>query len=316
MNIHKIDITINDGLITSFFEKIKKEGINKTAQPHLIVGESGSGKTLLLKRLFSEIKKEPTMPLTPVFIEGKTLFSTEDLWKRCAAIMQIQTDTQSFEDLLSWQKAHSRRIVLMVDNIQYYFNRTGDDEHFNLRGKLNKAGAPIVMATSDKVLPAFTDYKAAFFDGFKISYIKSLTPSDIQKAAPTDTDIMRLEKLMSYLPKTPRSLYIALGILENSNDPETDITLLKDYFSLYCQTEYDGCVVQVQKILAALATMENGGTLQDIRTATGQGNGKLSPYLKSMIDKKLINKEAKTLRGGRYTIANPLLKLWLQDSRL
>ena len=54
MNIHKIDITINDGLITSFFDYLKKEGINKTAQPHLIVGESGSGKTFLLKRLFSD----------------------------------------------------------------------------------------------------------------------------------------------------------------------------------------------------------------------------------------------------------------------
>lgn len=31
-----------------------------------------------------------------------------------------------------------------------------------------------------------------------------------------------------------------------------------------------------------------------------------------MIDKKIINKEAKTLRGGTYSISDPLFKLWLQ----
>lgn len=212
------------------------------------------------------------------------------------------------------RKKNLRRIILLVDNIQYYFSRTGNNEHFNLRGKLNRPEAPAVVATSDKVLPAFTDYNAAFFDGFKISYMKSLTPSDIQKIVATGTDMTRLENLMSYLPQTPRALLIALGILDCSNDSATDIALLKDYFSLHCQTEYDKCAVQIQKILSALSNMDNGGTLQDIRKMTGEDNGKLSPYLKSMIDKKLINKESKTPRNGKYTIASPLLKLWLQNS--
>lgn len=314
MNDMKINITINDGLLISLLDNLREEGTNKIAQPHLIVGENGSGKTFLLNRLFAEIEKKTEISLTPVFIEGKVVFSTEDFWRQCASSLQIQTGVTTFEEILSWQKRNSHRIILLVDNIQYYFNRTGNDEHFNLRGKLNRPGAPAVIATSDKVLPAFTDYNAAFFDGFKISYMKSLTPSDIQKIVATGTDMTRLKNLMSYLPQTPRALLIVLGILDISNNSETDIALLKDYFSLYCQTEYDKCAVQIQKILSALANMNNGGTLQDIRQMTGEDNGKLSPYLKSMIDKKLINKESKTPRSGKYTIANPLLKLWLQNS--
>lgn len=53
-------------------------------------------------------------------------------------------------------------------------------------------------------------------------------------------------------------------------------------------------------------------SLPEIRRITGQENGKISPYLKLMIDKKIINKEAKTLRGGTYSISDPLFKLWLQ----
>lgn len=309
----KIDITINDGLLVSLVDYLQKEDMNKIAQPHLIVGESGSGKTFLLKRLFAAIERDTNMPLIPVFVEGRTIFSVGDLWKKCASALQIQADTIAFEDVLLWQEKYSCRIILMIDNIQYYFRRTGNDEHFDLRGKLNKRGAPVVIATSDSVLSAFTDYNAAFFDGFRILYMKTLTQSDIRNIVTSDIDIVRLENLMSYLPKTPRSLLIALGILDISNDSKTDIIFLKDCFSLYCQTEYDGCVLQVQKILSALANMNNGGTLQDIRKMTGQDNGKLSPYLKSMLDKKLIKKESRTLRGGRYTIANPLLELWLRE---
>ena len=44
-------LTINDGLIASFFDYLKREDVDKPAQPHLIVGGSGSGKTFLLRTL-------------------------------------------------------------------------------------------------------------------------------------------------------------------------------------------------------------------------------------------------------------------------
>ncbi len=122
----------------------------------------------------------------------------------------------------------------------------------------------------------------------------------------------RLENLMSYLSKTPRSVQIAAKIVEDSANPETDIMLLIDRFSFYYQAKYDSYVVQIQRILSAIAKAENGLSLQDIRQATGQENGKISPYLKLMIDQKIIDKTSKTQRGGIYTIADPLFKLWLQ----
>ena len=314
MNINFL--TINDGLIASFFDYLKREDVGKSAQPHLIVGGSGSGKTFLLRKLSVMIEERLGASLRPVLIEGKMLFSTDDIWRHCASCLQIHGGSAAFEDILSWQKEHSCRVVLLVDNMQYYFNRTEGSEHFSLRGKLNRPGAPVIMATSDKVLPAFTDYNAAFFDGFKISYIRPLEMSDVQAVVARGTNMGRLEKLLSCLPQTPRSLLVAMGILSVSNDSRTDAALLRDWISPYCQARYDECVGQVQKILSALAQMEDGGTLQDIREMTGDDNGRLSPYLKLMVDKGLVDKEAKVVRGGRYTIADPLLKLWLREGRL
>lgn len=236
--------------------------------------------------------------LKPVFIGGKELFSTDDIWKFCP----LQDD--------------SCRTVLLIDNIQYYFERTDNTEQYNLRGKLNKAGAPILIATSDKVLPAFTDYESAFFEGLKISYIRPLAVTDYSMFVGNETDMKRLENLMSYLPKTPRSVQIAAKIIEDSASPETDIMLLIDNFSFYYQAKYDGYVVHIQRILSAIARAENGVSLQEIRQMTGQDNGKISPYLKLMADRKIIDKTSKTQRGGIYTIADPLFRLWLQTNVL
>lgn len=230
------------------------------------------------------------------FYRWKSLFSTDDIWKFCS----LQGD--------------SCRIVLLIDNVQYYFERSDNTEQYNLRGKLNKAGAPILIATADKVLPAFTRYESAFFEGFKISYIRPLVVTDYSMFVGYEADMTRLENLMFYLPKTPRSLQIAAKIIEDSASPEMDIMLLLDYFSFYYQAKYDSYVVQIQRILSAIARLENGVSLQEIRQMTGQDNGKISPYLKLMADRKIIDRTSQTQRGGIYTITDPLFKLWLQTN--
>jgi hypothetical protein len=288
-------VVINNDIFTSIFNYLLKEDRDKIAQPNLIIGENGSGKTSLLKRMYFSIENSDKQ-LKPVFIEGKNLFSTDDIWKFCP----LQDD--------------SRRTVLLIDNIQYYFERTDNAEQYNLRGKLNKAGAPILIATSDKVLPAFTDYESAFFEGLKISYIRPLAIADYSMFVGNEADMARLENLMSYLPKTPRSVQIAAKIIEDSTSPETDIMLLIDYFFFYYQAKYDGYVVQIQRILSAIARAEDGVSLQEIRQMTGQDNGKISPYLKLMSDRKIIDKTSKTQRGGIYSIVDPLFRLWLQTN--
>ncbi len=129
-----------------------------------------------------------------------------------------------------------------------------------------------------------------------------------------ETDMARLENLMSYLPKTPRSVQIAAKIIEDSASLETDIMLLIDYFSFYYQAKYVSYVVQIQRIFSAIARAEDGVSLQEIRQMTGQDNGKIFPYFKLKADRKIIDKTSKIQRGGIYNIADPLFRLWLQTN--
>ena len=307
-------LAINEDAYTSLSNYLFKEDITKTAQPNLIVGESGCGKTFLMKRLYACVKENMGDILYPVVIEGKSLFSNDDIWSQCALYLNIEGGNDSFEAILKWQETNSKRVVLFVDNIQYYFERTDNTEQYGLRGKLNRGGAPIIIASSEMVLPAFTQYDAAFFDGFKINYLKPLPVSAVEEITKSEYDINRLEKIMAYMPKTIRSMFIAIGILEKSNDSAKDLAFLSDYFFSHYQAKYETTNIQTQRILSALSQTDSGLTLPEIREITGQDNGKISPYLKLMADQKLIDKEAKTPRGGIYYIIDSLFKLWLRHN--
>ena len=307
-------LAINEEAYTALNSYLLKENVAKTAQPNLIVGESGCGKTFLMKRLYSNIKENMGTTLYPIVIEGKSLFSTDDIWNQCTLYLNIEGCNDRFDAILKWQETNSKRVVLFVDNIQYYFERTDNTEQYGLRGKLNRSGVPILIASVEKVLPAFTDYDAAFFDGFKITYLKPLTITAIDEITSGGYDTNRLENIMAYMPKTIRSMFIAMGILDKSEDSTNDLAFLSDYFFSYYQEKFDVTSIQTQRILSALSQSESGLSLSEIREITGQENGKISPYLKLMADQKLINKEAKSLRGGIYSIIDPLFKLWLRQN--
>ena len=114
------------------------------------------------------------------------------------------------------------------------------------------------------------------------------------------------------MPRTIRSLIVATEITTKSKDEEDDLTHLSEYFYTYYQTKFDLLSTQTQRILIALSHSDTGLSLSELREKTGQESGKISPYLKLMIDQKTINKEAKTVRGGVYSIIDSMFKLWLR----
>ena len=310
-------IAVNEDIFSSISDYLSKERTEKTAQPYLVIGEAGSGKTYLLKRLLNAIEKDNRLALFPVLMDAKALFSSEDIWMRCAKRLNLATSSGNvFDDLISWQAHHTCRIVLFVDNIQYYFQRTDDAGHYNLRGKLNKAGAPVLIATANEVSSFFTDYKSAFFDGFKILYIRPVGEREIDSVLGQDVERGRFARLWEYVPRTIRSLLVVSGIVASSANADVDLEKLVDCFHLYYQAKYDASVIQIQRLLSVLAMADEGLALKVIREMTGQENGQISPYLKMMADQKIVERMAKNQRGAKYRVIDPLFRLWLNRNVL
>ena len=65
-----------------------------------------------------------------------------------------------------------------------------------------------------------------------------------------------------------------------------------------------------------LAIADEGVVLKEIREMTGQENGQISPYLKMIKNKKIVERMAKNQRGAKYRIIDPLFRLWLNRNVL
>ena len=95
-------LAINDDIYTSLINSLLKEDLSKTAQPKLIVGGVGCGKTFLIKRLQSAIKKDCSKALYPIVIDGKSLYSTNDIWTQCASMLNIEENDDYFNGIIKW----------------------------------------------------------------------------------------------------------------------------------------------------------------------------------------------------------------------
>ena len=304
-------LDVNNDALSSLKNGLSNENPSRPAQARMIVGESGSGKTFLLARLYQCVNADMAEHIVPVVIEGKRIFSSDDIWSECYRQLDFQGNSE-YEGILNWQASSQKRILLLLDNIDFYFRRSDKADQYALRGKLNKAEAPILVASCDKVLPALTDYDAPFFDGFRLHYLKPLNLGTFLKSYELDIDSTRLERLMTYLPYTIRSMILATEIIRTSDDQSRDLLFLVDHFHLYFKEVFDSLNVQTKRLLITLASSDTGLSLSGIRNLIHQDNGKISPYLKLMTDSRLIRRDGKSPRGSIYSIRDSLFKLWIQ----
>lgn len=294
-------LPINDPVYTVVLSSLNRETPDKTAQSHIIIGPEGSGKTIFLKRIATELSRSELFK--PICLDGQRVFSGEEIWEACPG--------GNFDSVMEWQKLNSRRIVLLIDNIQYLFQRINNASQFSLRGKLNNAGAPIMIATSNEVLPAFTDYKAAFFDGLRLHYLRQPDNTILPQLGLSKRELRRAEALLNYLPTTMRSLMLIKRVIRLSKRTSNDLDMLCDLSAPTYQLKYSSLVMQSQRILTTLANADFGMTMTQLRKATKQEGGFLSPYLNKLVEMNILQKNATTTRNATYLIADKLFKLWL-----
>lgn len=233
--------------------------------------------------------------------------SLENFWDIVAG-RDSGINGDAYTAIVDRQKSSGQRVVLLVDNLGYVFDRLPYEDQYKLRGQLNQNNAPILIASSNKVLREVTDYKAAFFDGLKILYIK---PLDLMKMRSENRERMR--RLSRLLPKTPRAFRLIKRILAESKSSEDDIRILIDFSAPMYQVIYDNYNQQTQRIITTLAENPAGMSLEGLRIKLNQPGGSISSYLKKMVDNRVVIKDSESSRRTKYRIADPVMSLWLQS---
>lgn len=225
----------------------------------IIIGQDGAGKTALIRRLYESCPDRPRK-----LIDGRNIFSTSDI---------IESNIISNDS------------IIFIDNMDYYFKRCSYEEQHRLRRFLYNEGAPMMIVTINKILPAISEYEAPFFEGLKNIYINPISKEDISFIC-GDRYFNRAIDLLEFLPPTIKSLITVYSIIKLNANPMRDLEILLSIFSDKYRYLYQDQPTYSQHILNALGTSPSGMRIPEIRNLTGLKTSILTAYLKSL--KKML----------------------------
>jgi tetratricopeptide (TPR) repeat protein/DNA-binding MarR family transcriptional regulator len=335
------------------------------AQHHLIIGQRGMGKTTLLTRIRAELNTNPD--LKPRFIplvfaeEQYTLDRLSKFWLNCLDSLADALDQvpgqqsqvaaidnqvkqinarlgshakndaplaeESLAAFLNAVQATGRRPVLLVDNLQLVFERLNTDAQHALRELLMRPGCPLLIGTSPSPLPEGQDYGAAFYDYFKVHFLRPLELDEmeniiLQLAEQQKRDNVRrsiqehperLAVLRHLTGGNPRTVVIIYSLYaENfSNSVYQDLEDLLDRVTPVYKARFEELSAQQQIVAAAVANHWDPVTGRQLTELTGLAANQISPQLDRLekigfIEKTELSGESST----GYLIAERFFNIW------
>lgn len=282
-------LDIHNDIFRAISSDIEKNAQSDIPQPIVIIGVDGSGKTTLMRQLYDAVDKSAQ---SAVWIDGRSIFSVKDILDHA--------DTNS-------------NAVVFIDDIDFFFTRCPYEEQYELRGALYNEGAPKLIASAEKILPAFSEYEAPFFEGLKFIYIPPVAiDGPVASLFPKPEEKERAGSLMALLPPTIKSVEIVRNIIHNNDNPDNDMSILVAEYSAQYKQLYWSLPTYSQHILSVIGnTPAPGLLLSEIRETTKLPTSVLSIYLRNLCSAGILFVDRRVKKGYKYITRDPLFGEWL-----
>jgi tetratricopeptide (TPR) repeat protein len=334
------------------------------AQHHLIVGQRGMGKTMLLARIAAELRTDSKLSarfIPLVFVEEQyAVDRLSKFWLNCldsladarelardtegvteidetvarltAAGMRAAKDDQPFADevyeaFVRLARAGGQRPVLLVDNLQLVFERLDGGQQHSLRELLMRPASPILVGASPSPPPQTVDYGAAFYDQFKVHYLRPLDEAEMRsllvhlaEAAGRD-DVRqrvlqhpaRLKVLRQLTGGNPRTALTLFFLYAEDFAPSVfgDLEGLLDRVTPLYKARFEELTAQQQVVASAIANHWDSVTAATLVTNTGLPAGTISAQL-GRLEKVGVVERTELFGETRigYQLAERFFNIW------
>jgi len=333
------------------------------AQHHLIVGQRGMGKTMILARIAAEMRTNADLSarfIPLVFAEEQyAVDRLSKFWLNCldslADARELSNDYQAVDEIdrtvasltareirtakddqpfadevytafVEAAKVGGQRPVLLVDNLQLVFERLEAAQQHSLRELLMRRGSPIVVGASP-ISPQTDDYGAAFYDHFKMHYLRPLDESEMRSllihlSDVADRDDVRqrvlqhparfkvLRQLTGGNPRTTATLFL-LYAEDFAPSVFRDLEGLLDRVTPLYKARFEELTPQQQVVASAVANHWDPITAAELVVATGLPPGTISSQLDRL--EKIGFVERTDLFGETrtgYQLAERFFNIW------
>jgi tetratricopeptide (TPR) repeat protein/DNA-binding transcriptional ArsR family regulator len=332
------------------------------AQHHLIVGQRGMGKTMLLARIAAELRTNSELSarfIPLVFAEEQyAVDRLSKFWLNCldsladarelvhdtegvkeidatvarltAAGMRAAKDDQPFSDevyqaFAQITKAGGKRPVLLTDNLQLVFERLDNGQQHSLRELLMRPGSPIIVGTSPS--PPSQDYGAAFYDQFKVHYLRPLDESEMRSLLVHLADAAERDDVRQRVLQHPARLTVLRQL--TGGNPRTALTLfflyaedfapnvfgdlegLLDRVTPLYKARFEELTSQQQVVASAIANHWDPVTAFGLCSATGLPASTISAQLDRLEKTGVVERtELFGETGTGYQLAERFFNIW------
>ena len=277
-------------------EIIDSNVANSIPQHVLIAGAEGTGKSYMIARLEQELTTS-----------GRHV--CKFLYPHCniVAADYIINKVSSTDGL---------RCVILIDDFDKMLEVLPNDEQYKLRAFLFKKNAPTLIATSTGLYEGFSDYRAPFYDAFRVLHIPQLAQDDIAEILSEDIyqKVKDLSEFQNAVPKLVGNLnYIhslAAALCENRG-----IEAVVKANDRYFRYMFSSLPNVQQRALYGLALSGETATSADVQKMSGLTAANTASALFRLEKQGIIAKIGDKKRNVTYQINDYLLWLWITNKK-
>ena len=244
---------------------------NSIPQHVLIAGAEGTGKSYMITRLEQELTAS-----------GR--YVCKFLYPHCNIVAADYIINKV-------SSPDGQRCVILVDDFDKMLEVLPNDEQYKMRAFLFKKNAPTLIATSTGLYEGFSDYRAPFYDAFRVLHIPQLAQDDIAEILSAD---------------------VYQKVKDRENRGIEDVVKANDRYFRYMFSSLPN--VQ-QRALYGLALSGETATSADVQKMSGLTAANTASALFRLEKQGIIAKIGEKKRNVTYQINDYLLWLWITNKK-
>lgn len=300
-------MTKRQELKESILDIVKGNTPNAIPQHLLIAGDEGTGKSFIMGELAQELTSRGC-EVTSYYYPHGNIVTAADIVNR-----------MHFTE----NKAH----VILIDDFDRMLLMLPNDEQYSFRSFLFKKNAPMLIATSTGIYKGFSDYRAPFYDAFRVFHIPQLEDEDLIQILPKEIyeSVKSNLDFQSMLPALEDNInYICSLAVALHSELSIDEALIKvvNENSRYFRGLFSSFSGVLQRALYGLATANKDlstpelnhriANAAQVMRASRLTAMNTSSALFRLEKQGIISKVGDKKRNISYQIKDYLFELWLK----
>ncbi len=362
-SVYNPDVLSRDDLVSGFvarhplLQSILADLAKPQAPHRLLIGPRGMGKTTLLKRVYFEVHDTPELtarwvPL--VFREEQyNLARLSDLWLNCLGALantleergdgaaadklteltdriralspEPNRERATREALFTWSREHDRGLLLLVDNVDFVFDRMPETALWKLREVLTEARLCLIGAAAASHRATY-EYQQPFYDYFRIDPLRGLDRQEaidmLRRLATVRhspevervlrADPGRVEALRILTDGNPRAILLVHHVLSRAEAGTAvdDVTALLDFSTPIYKARFEDLAQQSQQVVDDLALAWDPQPAGEVARRLAMDVGVVSAQLSRLVHDGLVEKVPYPGPRAGYQVAERLFNMW------